>query len=457
MIKKLSKSAIAQMILAIAVGILLGHFWPSAGIEMKPLSDGFVRLIGMLIGVLMFCLVVAGIAGMQDKMQAAKVGVKTIIYFEAMTAISLAAGILAAYLLQPGKGLQLDLAADAAEAAALHLPRIAAAPAVDGGSVAAFLLNIIPDSFSGAFLHNSNLQILLLAVLCGVALARLGQRGRALLALTENVLQVLYGMINIILKVAPLAAFGAVAFTIGKYGVGSILPLLRFVADIYLASILFVVLLMAAVMCFAVRVAGCNIFRLLGYIKEEISLVFFTTSSMAALPGLIAKMERLGCAKPVVRLVLPTGYTFNLNGTNIYIAMGAMFLAQAAHVDLSPWQMLSLLAIGMLTSKGATSITGSGFIALAATLASLQIVPVAGIVLLLGVERLMKCRSLTNMIGNCLACIVISAWENALDRDRMRSELSGRAQGAPGMGAGTAAGGKAAAGADVAPTVADEI
>jgi aerobic C4-dicarboxylate transport protein len=397
---------------------------------MKPLSDGFVRLIGMLIGVLMFCLVVAGIAGMQDKMQAAKVGVKTIIYFEVMTAISLAAGILAAYLLQPGKGLQLDLAA---EAAVSSLPRSAAAlapalPSLNAGSATGFLLNIIPDSFVGAFLHNSNLQILLLAVLCGFALARVGRHGRPLLALIENVLQVLYGMINIILKIAPLAAFGAVAFTIGKYGVGSILPLLRFVADIYLASIVFVAVLMVVVMSFVARVAGCNIFRLLGYIKEEISLVFFTTSSMAALPGLIAKMERLGCAKPVVRLVLPTGYSFNLNGTNIYIAMAAMFLAQAAHIALSPWQMLSLLAIGMLTSKSATSVTGSGFIALAATLASLQIVPVAGIVLLLGIERLMKCRSLTNMIGNCLACIVICAWENALDRDTMRSVLSGYGQ-----------------------------
>jgi aerobic C4-dicarboxylate transport protein len=429
MIKKLSKSAIAQMILAIAVGILLGYFRPSIGVEMKPLSDGFVRLIGMLIGVLMFCLVVAGIAGMQDKMQAAKVGVKTIIYFEAMTAISLAAGILGAYLLQPGRGLQLNLAAEAAGAGTSHMPRIAGTPIPPGlnpDSATAFLLNIIPDSFAGAFLHNSNLQILLLAVLCGFALARTGRHGRPLLTLIENVLQVLYGMINIILKIAPLAAFGAVAFTIGKYGVGSILPLLRFVADIYIASIVFV----AVLMCVVARIARCNIFRLLGYIKEEISLVFFTTSSMAALPGLIAKMERLGCAKPVVRLVLPTGYSFNLNGTNIYIAMGVVFLAQAARIDLNLWQMLSLLAIGMLTSKGATSVTGSGFIALAATLASLQIVPVAGIVLLLGVERLMKCRSLSNMIGNCLACIVICAWENALDRDTLQSVLSGQGQAA---------------------------
>ncbi|HEY4071796.1 MAG TPA: cation:dicarboxylase symporter family transporter [Herbaspirillum sp.] len=436
------------MIFAIALGILLGYFQPSIGVEMKPLSDGFVRLIGMLIGVLMFCLVVAGIAGMQDKMQAAKVGVKTIIYFEVMTAISLAAGILAAYLLQPGQGVQLDLAEASVVAPHLSLlPRIAAAPvlpALNADGAITFLLNIIPDSFVGAFLHNSNLQILLLAVLSGFALARVGRHGRPLLALIENVLQVFYGMINIILKTAPLAAFGAVAFTIGKYGVGSILPLLRFVADIYIASIVFVAVLMAVVICVVARIAGCNIFRLLGYIKEEISLVFFTTSSMSALPGLIAKMERMGCAKPVVRLVLPTGYSFNLNGTNIYIAMAAMFLAQAAHIELSLWQMLSLLAIGMLTSKSATSVTGSGFIALAATLASLQIVPVAGIVLLLGVERLMKCRSLTNMIGNCLACIVICAWENALDRDTMRDVLSGRNQaGAADAGAG--------------PVIADEI
>jgi aerobic C4-dicarboxylate transport protein len=436
MIKKLSKSAIAQMMFAIAVGIALGHFQPSIGVQMRTLSDGFVRLIGMLIGVLMFCLVVAGIAGMQDKMHAAKVGIKAIVYFEAMTAISLAAGILAAYLLQPGKGLQFDLAVSSAAHIA-DAPRI---PTLSIDSATAFLLNIIPESCASAFVRNSKLQILLLAVLCGFALSRVSEhdRGRVLLTFIENILQVLYGMINIILKVAPLAAFGAVAFTIGKYGIGSILPLLRFVADIYIASVVFVGVLMGLVMCVVARITGSNVFRLLGYLKEEISLVFFTTSSMAALPGLIAKMERLGCAKPVVRLVLPTGYSFNLNGTNIYIAMAAMFLAQAAHIELSLWQMLSLLAIGMLTSKGATSVTGSGFIALAATLASLQIVPVAGIVLLLGVERLMKCRSLTNMIGNCLACIVICAWENALDRDTMRRVLAESGQAPAGSAAGIA-------------------
>jgi hypothetical protein len=244
-----------------------------------------------------------------------------------------------------------------------------------------------------------------------------------LLEIMEGVQQVLHGMIGMVLKLAPLAAFGAVAFVIGRYGLSSVLPLLRFVAAIYLVSILFVCIVMGLV----ARAAGCNIFRLIAYVKEELLLVVFTSSSMAALPGLVEKMEKMGCAKAVVRLVLPTGYSFNLSGTNIYIAMAALFLAQAAHVELGFWQLLSLLGVSLLTSKSATSVAGSAFVALAATLASLSIIPVAGIVLLLGVERLMKCRSLTNVIGNCVACVVVCAWEKSLDRRAMHQALSGKA------------------------------
>jgi aerobic C4-dicarboxylate transport protein len=414
MIKKLLHNALAQMALAIAAGMLLGHFFPSAGALMKPFSDGFLRLIGMLIGVLIFCLVVSGIAGMQNRLQATQVGIKAIVYFEAMTAISLVAGIAAALLLEPGKGFAPGFSAEVAQRAA---------PVPGAESTSGFLLDVIPATFAGAFTGNSSLQVLLLALLSGLALARVGERGRSLLEFVDALQQVLHGMVGMVLKLAPLAAFGAVAFVIGKYGISSVLPLLHFVAAIYLASILFVCVVMGLI----ARAAGCNIFRLVAYVKEELLLVFFTSSSMAALPGLVEKMEKMGCARPVVRLVLPTGYSFNLSGTNIYLTMAAIFLAQVAHIELGFWQLLSLLGIAMLTSKSATSVAGSAFVALAATLASLDLIPVAGIVLLLGVERLMKCRSLTNVIGNCVACVVVCAWEKALDRRALRQALSGKA------------------------------
>lgn len=407
------KNALLHMTIAIALGMALGRLDPQLAVEMKPLSDGFVRLIGMLIGVIMFALVVSGIAGMQDKMHAARVGGKAILYFESMTLVSLGFGMLAANLLHPGAGSHLDLPSDTG------LQYAAAANALTTSGVAEFLLNIIPTSFFAAFTRNCSLQILLLAVLCGVALSRLGEQGRGLLNFIDANLRILFGMINIILKVAPLAAFGAMAYTIGRYGMASVLPLLHFVGAIYLASVVFVCVVMGVIG----GIAGVNIFRLIVFIKEELLLVVFTSSSMAALPGLTEKMERMGCARAVVRLVLPTGYTFNLNGTNIYLTMAAMFLAQAGGIGVSLLQQLSLLAIAMLTSKGATSVTGSGFIALAATLSTLQIVPVGGIVLLLGVERLMKCRSLSNVIGNCLACVVVCAWDRTLDRAAMAQAL----------------------------------
>ncbi|MFS2034667.1 cation:dicarboxylate symporter family transporter [Polaromonas sp. CT11-55] len=403
---------IAQMALAFAAGMLLGHFFPAAGVLMKPLSDGFLRLVGMLIGVLIFCLVVSGIAGMRNQLQATQVGVKAFFYFETMTMLSLAAGIAGALLLAPGKGFAPVFAAEAAQ----H-----AAPAPATQSASEFLLDIIPSTFTGAFTGSSILQVLLLALLTGIALARVGERGRGLLELIEGVQQVFYGIVGMVLKLAPLAAFGAVAFMIGRYGISSALPLLHFLAAIYLVSILFVFVVMGLV----ARAAGCNIFRLLAYVKEELMLVFFTSSSIAALPGLVEKLEKMGCAKPVVRLMLPAGYSFNLNGSNLYIAMAAVFLAQVAHVDLGFWQLLTLLGIMMLTSKSAASVAGSSFVALTATLASLNLIPLTGMVLLLGVERLMKCRSLTNVIGNCVACIAVCAWEKALDRQAMHQALSG--------------------------------
>lgn len=402
------------MAIAFIAGMLLGHFCPSTGVQMKPLSDAFLRLVGMLIGVLIFCLVVSGIAGMRNKLQATKVGIKAIVYFEAMTLVSLAVGIMGATLLAPGKGFEPLFAADSVQGTA---------PTPAPESATKFFLDIIPSTFVGAFAGSSSLQVLLLALLSGIALGHVGERGRGLLELVESVQQVLQGMVAMVLKLAPLAAFGAMAFMIGRYGISSMLPLLNFVGAIYLVSILFVCVMLGLL----ARAAGCNIFRLIAYMKEELTLVFFTSSSIAALPGLVTKLEKMGCAKPVVRLMLPTGYSFNLNGSSIYIAMAAVFLAQISHVELGFWPLLSLLGIAMLTSKSATSIAGSAFVALTATLASLDLIPVTGIVLLLGIERLMKCRSLTNVIGNCVGCIVVCAWEKALDRDAMNQALSGKA------------------------------
>ncbi|WDZ94265.1 cation:dicarboxylase symporter family transporter [Herbaspirillum sp. WKF16] len=418
---RIFSNGLVQMAAAIAAGIALGQWLPDVAVQLKPLSDGFVKLIGMLIGVIMFMLVVSGIAGMQGRARAARLGGKAVLYFEAMALLSLVVGIAAGVLLQPGGGFHLDLSTDAAQAAGGELAAGYIRRAEDF-RIDQFALGLIPDSFIGAFVHNNSLQILLVAVFFGVALGKLSARderfGR-LRDFLEAVLGVLFGMINIILRLAPLAAFGAMAFTIGRYGMGSMLPLLRFVGAIYLASLFFVI----AVMALIARGLGVNLFRLIAYVRDELLLVIFTASSVAALPGLINKMERLGCSRSVVRLVLPAGYSFNLSGTNLYLAMATLFLAQASGVHLGPWQLATLLAIAMLTSKGATSVTGSGFIALAATLTALQLVPVGGIVLLLGVERLMKCRSLTNVIGNCLACVVIAVWEKEFDRAAMRREL----------------------------------
>lgn len=423
---RIFSNGLVQMAAAIAAGIALGQWWPDIAVQMKPLSDGFVKLIGMLIGVIMFMLVVSGIAGMQGRAQTAKVGGKAVLYFEAMALMSLTVGILAGVLLQPGSGIHLDLSATAAETAGSTGGQLVSGylRRAEDFRIDQFVLGLIPDSFAGAFVHNNSLQILLVAVFFGVALGRLSARDARFAQLRdfiESLLGVLFGMVNLILRLAPLAAFGAMAFTIGRYGLGSVLPLLRFVGAIYLASIFFV----AAVMALIARALGVNLLRLIAYVRDELLLVVFTASSVAALPGLIGKMEKLGCSRSVVRLVLPAGYSFNLSGTNLYLAMATLFLAQASGVHLGLWQLVTLLAIAMLTSKGATSVTGSGFIALAATLTALQLVPVGGIVLLLGVERLMKCRSLTNVIGNCLACVVIAVWEGEFDREAMRRELQG--------------------------------
>ncbi|WP_447588594.1 cation:dicarboxylate symporter family transporter [Aquipseudomonas campi] len=415
-------SGVTLMLAAIVCGLLLGYWFPDFALHMKPLSDGFVRLIGMTIGLIIFVLVVSGISHMQSGVKTAKVGGKALLYFETMTLVSLLVGMLFALLLRPGDGLPSALNSIHFGPLPATVERAQHAD-IDKGQyvdIVHFLLESIPTTFFGAFTQQGNtLQVLLIAVLFGIALVRTGERGAPLREMIDALAQVLFRIIEMILKLAPLAAFGAIAFTVGTYGLGAVLPLLKLVGVIYLASLLFIAVVLGTI----ARLAGVNLLRLLFYVKEEILLVLFTVSSVAALPGLIVKMEKLGCSPEVVRLVLPTGYTFNLNGSAIYLSMAVLFLAQAEQIELQSMQLLTLLVVAMLTSKGSTAITGSAFVTLAATLSVLHVVPVGAIGLLLGVERLMKCRSLTNMIGNCVACLAIAHWEKAIDRDALRREL----------------------------------
>ncbi|MFC3942719.1 cation:dicarboxylate symporter family transporter [Pseudomonas gingeri] len=411
------KRGVVQILIAVACGIALGRWHPALAVEMKPLSDGFVRLIGMPISLLVFALVVSGIAGMRSQAEAAKIGGKALLFFALMTLLSLLIGVAAALLLHPGNdlgpGFPLDELSSLTSSSEYFLAQWRQ------WQFSEATLATIPGSFFGAFAQGNIQQVLLLALMFGIALAWSGERGAPVRQMIELLLELLFGLMNLILKLAPLAAFGAIAFTIGRYGVGSMVPLLKFVATLYLASVVFIVLVLGLVS----QLAGVSLWRLLLYVKDELALVLFTTSSIAALPGLIARMERLGCSPAVVRLVMPAGYSFNLNGTNLYLAVAVIFLAQVQEIPLSLAQLVMLVLVASLTSKGATSVTGSAFVALTATLGALPFLPTEGVVLLLGVERLMKCRSLTNAIGNCVACVAIARWDNALDREVLRREL----------------------------------
>jgi aerobic C4-dicarboxylate transport protein len=410
----LLRSGVLQMLVATLLGLALGYWQPHVAAHLRPLGDGFVKLVGMNISVVVFILVVSGIAGLHDHKQSVRIGTRTLIYFEVLALLSLLTGVLLALLLQPGADLLLNpgVLTD-------NLTHVTPAFEKSFDSVA-FLMGIIPSSFVDAFMQGSNtLQVLFLAVLFGVALARSGEHGEPLRTFFEVLAQALFGVLGLILRLAPLAALGAIAFTIGRYGLSSMMPLARLVLTLYLASLLFVVVVFGVI----ARLSGVSLFKLLRYIKEELLLVLLTTSSLAALPSLIVKMERLGCAPGVVRLTLPAGNALNLNGSNIYLTVAALFIAQAAGVDLSAGQLGTLLVIAMFTSKGASAVTGSSFITLAATLSALQVVPLEGVALLLSIERLMKCRSLTNLIGNCVACLAIAGWEGAIDRQQLAREL----------------------------------
>jgi aerobic C4-dicarboxylate transport protein len=404
-----------QVLGAIVLGILLGHFYPSLGAQMKPLGDAFIKMIKMLIAPIIFCTVVHGIASMEDMKKVGRVGLKALLYFEVMTTVALIIGLLIVNLWQPGVGMNVD-------PAALDTKSIATYTAKAGEqSTVEFLLHIIPATVVGAFAEGEILQVLFFAILFAFALHWLGEKGKPLLHVIDQTAHVFFGIVGIVMKAAPIGAFGAMAFTIGKYGLSTLVSLGSLMLGFYATCLIFVFLVLGGV----AALCGFSIFKFIRYIKEELLIVLGTSSSESVLPRMLAKMENLGADKSVVGLVIPTGYSFNLDGTCIYLTMAAVFLAQATNTELTFSQELGLIGILLLTSKGAAGVTGSGFIVLAATLASLGTVPVASIALILGVDRFMsEARALTNLVGNGVATIVVAKWEGALDVGRMHRHLN---------------------------------
>jgi aerobic C4-dicarboxylate transport protein len=413
--KPFFRSLYFQVLTAILAGVLLGHFYPQLGEQMKPLGDAFIKMIKMVIAPIIFCTVVHGIASMQDMKKVGRVGFKALIYFEVLTTIALIIGLLVANTLQPGVGMNVD-------ASSIDTKSIQGFVAKSKEqSTQQFLMDIIPNTVVGAFAQGEILQVLFFAILFAFGLQMLGQRGQALLGVIDQASHAFFGVVGIIMKVAPIGAFGAMAFTIGKYGVATLLSLAKLMVAFYATCIIFVVFVLG----FFAWLAGFSIFKFIRYIKEELLIVLGTSSSESVLPRMMAKMENLGCEKSVVGLVIPTGYSFNLDGTCIYLTMAALFLAQATNTPLDLAHQLGIVGILLLTSKGAAGVTGSGFIVLAATLASIGSIPVASIALILGVDRFMsEARALTNLVGNGVATVVVSKWENALDVNRMNQQLN---------------------------------
>lgn len=405
-----------QVLIAIALGALIGHFWPTFGESLKPLGDGFIKLVKMVIAPVIFLTIVTGIAGMRDLGSVGRVAAKAFAYFLVFSTLALIVGLIIANLVRPGHGLNIDPATLNAGAVEQY------AAAAHESTIVGFLMGVIPDTLVSAFSTGNILQVLFVSILFGLALALVGERAQPVVDLFETLSLAVFKLVAIVMKAAPIGAFGAFAFTIGAYGIASIANLAALIVTFYVTAIIFVVGVLGLV-----GVAnGFNILKLIRYLKEELLLVLGTSSSEAALPSLISKMERAGAAKSVVGLVVPTGYSFNLDGTNIYMTMAALFIAQALNIELTIWQQITLLLVAMLSSKGAAGITGAGFITLAATLSVVPDVPVAGMALILGIDRFMsECRALTNFIGNAVATIVVARWENALDRDALKAALGG--------------------------------
>jgi aerobic C4-dicarboxylate transport protein len=417
--KPLYKSLYFQVITAIVVGVLLGHFYPQTGEAMKPLGDGFIKLIKMIIAPIIFCTVVVGIAGMEDMKKVGKTGGLALLYFEIVSTLALLVGLVIINLVQPGAGMNVDPnSLDTKSVAAYTGPG-------KMQSTTDFLLNVIPSTVVDAFAKGEILQVLLFSVMFGFALHRFGGRGTLVFDLIEKGSHVLFAIVGFIMKAAPIGAFGAMAFTIGKYGVGSLLSLGKLMATFYATCLFFIFVVLGLI----ARFHGFSIWKFIRYIKEELLIVLGTSSSESVLPRMMAKMENLGAKKSVVGLVIPTGYSFNLDGTSIYLTMAAVFIAQATNTPMTLTQQLTLLGVLLLTSKGAAGVTGSGFIVLAATLSAVGGVPVAGLALILGIDRFMsEARALTNLIGNGVATLVVAKWTGDLDSERLQRQLDGETE-----------------------------
>jgi aerobic C4-dicarboxylate transport protein len=414
--KRLLHSLYLQVLIAIALGALLGFLNPPLGAAMKPLGDGFIKLVKMLIAPIVFSTVVTGIAKMGDLKRVGRIGLKGIVYFEVLTTLALTIGLIVAKILQPGAGMNVDPAA---------LDTSAIANYTSSGhalSTTEFLLNVIPKDVADAFARGDILQVLLFSILFGVALAALKSEDSVVLRFVEELSHVLFKIVSIVMRLAPIGAFGAMAFTVGKYGIGSLVNLGQLMATFYATSLLFVLIVLGLVL----RWTGLGILKFLRYIREEILIVLGTSSSESALPLLMRKMERLGCPESIVGLLVPMGYSFNLDGTSIYLTLATLFIAQATNTHVTLVQELEILAVLLLTSKGAAAVTGGGFITLAATLSAVGHIPVAGLALLLGIDRFMsEARAITNLIGNGVATVVVSRWEGELDVARARGVLDG--------------------------------
>ncbi len=406
-----------QVLVAIIFGVLIGHFWPATGEALKPLGDGFIKLVKMIIAPVIFLTIVTGIAGMRDLAGVGRVALKAFAYFLFFSTLALIIGLVVANVVRPGEGLNID-------PTTLDATKVSdyASKAHDT-TLTGFLLDIIPDTFLSALTAGHLLQTLLASILFGIALALVGDKGSKILDALNQLSLVMFRLVAIIMAAAPVGAFGAMAFTIGKYGINSLTNLATLVVTFYATALLFVLVVLGGV----ARLAGFSIFKLIAYLKAELLLVLGTSSSESALPSLIEKLERAGCPKSIVGLVVPTGYSFNLDGTNIYMTLAALFIAQAVGIELSLGDQLLLLGVAMLSSKGAAGVTGAGFITLAATLSIVPSVPVAGMALILGVDRFMsECRSLTNFIGNAVATVVVTRWEGALDKEQFDAALAGQ-------------------------------
>ncbi|HHQ4471230.1 dicarboxylate/amino acid:cation symporter [Aeromonas sp. S41-2] len=415
--KRIVSSLYFQVLLAITLGVILGHIYPDLGADMKPLGDGFVKLIKMIIAPVIFCTVVTGIAGMESMKAVGKTGAIALLYFEVVSTIALIIGLCVVNLLQPGAGMNVDPATLDASASAIS----AYAEQAKAQGIIPFLLDVIPGSVIGAFASGNILQVLLFAVLFGFSLHHIGEKGKVIFNVIDSFSQVIFGIINMIMRLAPVGAFGAMAFTIGKYGIGSLVQLGQLIACFYMTCLLFIFLVLGSI----ARANGFSILRFISYIREELLIVLGTSSSESVLPRMLVKMEALGCKKSVVGLVIPTGYSFNLDGTSIYLTMAAIFIAQATNTPLDLFQQITLLVVLLISSKGAAGVTGSGFIVLAATISAVGHLPLAGLALILGIDRFMsEARALTNLIGNGVATLVVARYCDQLDEQQMHEALS---------------------------------